>query len=320
MKPSPWLFLLLAPLGGCLAVTPTADLAHGADPSPVRDSQTVSAGLLNVAIRWPKRTAQAIPLSTETLRLQVLKDGVVRASVLMNRPGTDTLPLTSVASVRLAAESDLMVEAEALPLGGGTPLASGSVEGVAIVANQRTNVQLVLNATFVPMLTDFTPKNGGPGVLVTLSGDFGHSGYYGLSLSGLPSDGTMSGGHLIAPVPNGATTSPLIALADGVSSAPGEEFVTLSGVTLSPQSGTLPVGGTQPFTTLGVDTASQTVANPTITRWAVIQPTGNLFAKPSPSNVGTITPEGVFTAQAPGSAWVAAYSGLVVATASVTVN
>jgi len=284
-------------------------------------------GTLSVRLRWPERRVQTIPISTQIIRLRVLKNGVVVSELPISRPSSTNPNQSAQGSLQLDAGTGLTVQAEAFrasPIASGdVPIASASVTGVGIFVNQKTTVTLNLVPVFVPTLTGLSPSNGGPGVAVTLSGAFGGSGYYGMGLAGLISSGRASGGAIVATVPFRATTGPAIALADGVPSAGGATFSVLAGLGLTPSAGATTVGNTVQFSVpTGTDTSSPslTIANPTITGWDVVDPAQLVSPNAPTRNVGSIDSNGLFTAKARGTVWVRAFSGYLVATASITVN
>lgn len=318
-------------LVGCAGRLPAGSLGESRQSGvPVAGGQPdgrteVAQGTLLVAVRWPDRSIQTIPLGTAKIRIRVLKGAAIRQELPLGRPADNGGPLVSKASLQLDAESGLTVLAEAFRLGtnpasGDISLASASVSGVEIVPNQRTTATLELIPAFVPVLTGFTPDNGGPGVRVTLTGAFGSSGYYGVRIGTTSGWGSASGSTITAEVPQGATTGPVSALDDGVPSAPGATFSVLASLALQPQTVTLGKGQTATFSVpTGTDTLGRQVANPTLTRWEVFDPTP-LFMPGAGSAVGTLTPAGLFLAQATGTAWVQVWSGNLAATAAVTVN
>lgn len=305
-------------LAGCQSVTSLPTVRAEA-PS------LAGKGTLLVNVLWPKRATQMIPLSTQTIRFRVTKGNNILSEIPLSRPVRNGSPLVAQASLRLDADSGLTIQADAfstsLVASSDLPIASATLTGVSVVANQRTPVQLSLAPVFTPTLTDFTPKNGGPGVPVTLRGSFGSSGYYGLGIGGVEGYGSLSGSDVIAFIPSGATTGPLVVLADGVPSSMGATFNVLTRLDLSPLSPVTSTGSPITFTVpTGLDTSSQSIANPTLTAWEVVDPANLNPPGPQPSTVGTISSSGVFTPQATGTAWVRVRSGYLFATASVTVR
>lgn len=313
------LFLCLL-LVGCQVPQP---VPKALDPVPPLAQAT--RGSLSFKLLWPKREIQLIPLSAQTIRIRVLKNGTLRYEHALPRPAGDGTALVGEASLPLDAESGLTVLAEAFRsapvIPSDQPIATASASGVDVVANQKTSVVLNLAPAFTPTLTGFSPTNGGPGVEVTLSGSFGDSQYHGIGIGGVTGPGRASGSAVVANVPDGALTGPVTAFADGVSSPPGATFRVLKALNFDPASKSFQVGDTFEFgVASGTDTNDQAVGNPTITRWEVIDPAQLNAAFPAPSQVGTITSKGEFTAQAAGTTLIRVWSGSVAAMATITVD
>jgi hypothetical protein len=260
-----------------------------------------------------------IPLSTQKIRVRVSKGESLIQELSLSRPSENGGSLVAQATLRLEAANDLTVRVEAVQEGSDLALATGTKNGVRIVPNQRTGLKVELQPVFAPTLTAVTPTNGGPGVSVTLTGNFGNSGYYGIRIGEAQAAGSLSAGNLLAQVPNGARSGAVIALADGVLSEPGPAFQVLSVLTPSPLSANADIGGTLQFSASAQDTEGTPVASPTLTRWEVVTPSDNP-RRVSVSPVGVIDENGLFTAQATGTAWIRVWSGNLPATASISVQ
>lgn len=314
---------LLSPaplLVGCAAQS-TEIAVSATHALPSISSEASAPGQLSVSVSWPARHAQAIPWRTERIRLRVLKGAVMRAELPLSRPGDTGVPLRSSANLRIPAEAGLTVEALAFPATGSVPLAWGYAYGVSVIANQRTDVQLKLTPAFTPTLLGTSPLNGGPGTPVTLTGAFGDSGYYGIGIGQALAGGGLSAGKLIALVPSGAQSSPMVAYADGVASAPGETFRVLISLELAPSSATTSLGAPIAFAVpTARDTQGETVTSPTLTRWEIVDPQRLMDPFGITSLVGSIDQNGLFTPSATGAAWVRVSSGYLTATASIQVE
>lgn len=308
-------------LVGCQPPIPGSGLREPVAHAPAARAEQ---GTLVVSLSWPRRT-QTIPLSTEAILLRIKKTGTVLQELKLGRPSEGSSgELAAQGSLQLDADTGLEVEALAYqdsnPNELSTPIASASVTGVSVVANQKVPVALHLQPVFVPTLTSFSPTNGGPGVPVRLVGSFGTSGYYGLKIGSVRGAGTLSGSDVVAYVPTTARTGALSALADGVASTAGGTFSVLASMSLAPATLSLGVGATDSFAvTSALDTEGATVAGPTLTRWEVVDPE-RLFELDPTSPVGTVTTQGVFTAAATGTAWIRVWSGHLAATASITID
>lgn len=279
-------------------------------------------GTVSISVRWPSRTIQLIPLSTQTIWLQVKQsDGTVIQECQLSRPDESGGVLVAQTTLPLAAGTGYTVQADAFR---DAPASSDSVSiasavsaPFAVVANQRTPVTLSLGNYFTPTLASFSPSNGGPGVPVTLLGTFGDSGYYGMSIGGAKLNASGATDSITANVPDTAVTGAVIAWADGASASLTSTFSVLETIAVSPTTRTTTVASTVSFSVPSAqDTGGLTVNNPTITAWDVVDPADGSTL----SSVGTMDGSGVFTAATTGTAWVRAWSGTLAATAAVTVN
>jgi hypothetical protein len=318
-----------------LAACRFADLpppsASAGDPHPVAafpDDPAGPRGLgtLVVSIAWPERSVHVIPTSTQWIRLQVLKGDTKLVEAQLSRPTGAGGSLTSQASLLLDAGANFDLQADAFRLEasatGDTPIATARRSGVSVKANERTAVTMAMVPALVPTLSSFSPTNGGPGVTLTLVGTFGVSGYYGVDIGGTRGVGIASGSTaILAGVPADAKTGPVSALDDGVPSLPGATFSVLIRLDLAPSAATVSNGAAASFTVpTAVDTASKTIANPTLTRWEVVDPLQPADPLAAATGIGAITSGGLFTAKATGSAWIRVLSGALAATAAIVVK
>ncbi|HEY9898943.1 MAG TPA: hypothetical protein V6D00_07150 [Pantanalinema sp.] len=304
---------------GCQALTPPS-----AQAPELQQGATGAPGVLSVAVRWPLRRAQVIPLSTQTIWLQVKKaDQLLYFAPLARPEATDSL-MVAEASIQLDAASGLTVQADAFRTGQAStdiPIASRRVENVSLLANQRTAVVLDLVAAFTPQVTSVTPDNGGPGVVVSLGGAFSPSGSYELLLRDARAFGSLTGSQVRATAPYGARSGPVRVLDDGVPSAAGPTFRVLSRLDVTPQAPRTTIGTPVAFRVPSAeDTEGVAVLNPTVTRWSLIDPAKLNLPGSAASTIGTLSQDGTFTATSPGTAWVYAWSGYLSATTSITVD
>ncbi|HEY9722002.1 MAG TPA: IPT/TIG domain-containing protein [Oscillatoriaceae cyanobacterium] len=175
-------------------------------------------------------------------------------------------------------------------------LGTGAASNIAVSAGKTASATIALSAT-APTVSSLSATNGGPGVLVTITGThFGTTGTPTVSFNG--TDATTvtlaSDTSLTAAVPAQATNGNVTVAVNGLTSN-GENFKVLQSLTVSgPQ--TLSAGATQPYTVAALDTNGDTVANPTIT-WA------------SAGTGFTISPAGLVTATGAGTGSIFASSG-----------
>ncbi|HEY9855863.1 MAG TPA: hypothetical protein V6D05_09020 [Stenomitos sp.] len=311
--------LLALLLAGCRAQGPLG--------TPAERTGTASPGRasLQVALQWPRRQTQVLPLSAESIWLQVKKGSQTLFTAELKRPdpaGTQT----ATRSFLVDADTGLTVRAEAFradQASTSTPIAAAQATGVDLVANQRTTVSLDLAATTPSVVSGFSPTNGGPGVKVSVNGQFGPSGYYRMALGTAESVATLKSSQLLeAIVPIGARSGPLTIYDDGFPWLAAQSFRVLSSLSLSPAGPqTVAKGQTLVFSVpTALDTEGQTVNAPTVTGWMLVDP--HTF---EPSSLGTLEVMGAtatFSANpaAAGSALLYARSGSLIATTSVAVQ
>lgn len=301
---------LVAVVAGCHAPTIQALAPVQAPGSPAIATEH---GRVAVTIQWPYR-AQVIPTSTERLRFTL--SGSSTAPFDLVRP-VGTAPL-STASFALDVGSGYTLTVEAFAkeftsdLSPALLVASGQSAPFDVAANKVASVRVVLDSVFVPTITGFSPTNGGPGTYVTVTGtNFGAS--RGLSL-GFRFGGTSAtmiypadDGTASVLVPDTATTSPLVPVADGVSGVASGSFTVLSALSVLPGSQAVASGSTHRFTATATTTEGEAYPSPTV-QWAL-----------STDSVGVVDQTGLFTAKGTGTAEIQVYSGRLLGTASITV-
>jgi YD repeat-containing protein len=201
--------------------------------------------------------------------------------------------LTALAAAGLA----LCVSASAIARQGGTTryvydengrlhaVISPSGEAVVYEYDAAGNITAVrrLAADALTILA-FTPHAGVAGDLVTLVGVGFGAGVQGISFNGTAARVVeVTPSTIVAEVPQGATTGPIMVTTAGGSATTATPF-TVRGVRLSPTSARLLFGDSVTFTPF-----VSTDGDPSLT-WSVSGVVGGNSA------VGTITPDGVYTA------------------------
>ncbi|MBO9541771.1 hypothetical protein J7643_14370 [bacterium] len=280
---------------------------------------------LQVGLQWPRRETQVIPISADTIWVSVKKGSQTLHTTALKRPDAQGTQ-TATRSFQVDAGTGLSVRAEAFRAGQAStsiPIALAQATGVTLYANQRTIVTLDMAATGASTISSFSPTNGGPGVKVSVAGQFSPSGYYRLVLGPAESAATYKTSQLLeAPVPLGAQSGPLTVYDDGFPSVSAQSFQVLSVLTLLP-AGPQHVSPGQPLAfsvPSALDTNGQQVSSPTVTGWLLLDPISF-----EPSAIGTLDVSGgaaTFNASptATGTAWLYVRSGSLLATTSVTVR
>lgn len=304
-------FGLVALVAGCQAPLVQAPSAL---PTPGEAAALFAEqGRIAVTIRWPYRT-QVIPTSTE--RLKFALSGPSSRTILIDRPTGSAPTSTASLPVDVGAGYTLAIDALAREFPGDSEpsliVASGQSEPFDVLANKVTSVRVALAATSVPAITGFWPTNGGPGTFLTINGTgFVTSRHLplGFRFGGVDAavvqvseEGTAS-----ALVPDTATTSALVPVADGVAGVSSGSFTVLSALGVAPGAWTVASGSSHLFTAAATTTEGTAYLAPTV-QWAL-----------STDSIGVIDQTGAFTATGPGVAEVRITSGKLVATASVTV-
>lgn len=302
---------LVLGVAGCQA--PLVQPVPPQHPLATTAAAPAEQGRIAVTIRWPYR-AQVIPTSTERLRLKL--SGPTSRTIDLDRPAGGSP--TSTASLALDAGTGYTLSIDALAKQSQSELdpsflvASGQSAPFDVLANKVTSVRVALAPSYTPAVFAFWPTNGGPGTYVTVQGaNFGKS--RNLTL-GFRFGGTSAGvvqasddGTASVLVPEAATSSLLVPVADGVAGLASGSFTVLSELGISPSARTVASGSTFLFTAAATTTEGAPFANPSV-RWYL-----------STDSIGVIDASGSFTATGTGSAEVVIYSGRVTATASVTV-
>ncbi|MNY12321.1 hypothetical protein D3C86_1453930 [compost metagenome] len=205
-------------------------------------------------------------------------------------------------------------------------------------ANEIAKVHIRLDSTLKPVITGFSPDNGGPGASVAIYGQ-----YLGAERGLMPDflfggisttqrypalDGTAS-----TLVPLDAVSGAIAPVVDGV---PGEAFGTftvLKALAIRPLAQTVALGGTASFEAIATTSANVPFTGTPAVQWSAYSPfkavqagyrVAGIITDPTPEPppyAGQIDPWGVFTADgATGTFEVAILSGRLLATASVTVT
>lgn len=327
------------PLGLCLLLAgcqfagikpvPAPTMAAGSFPHEVEGQ--VAQGALSVDIHWPYRT-QVIPTSAERLSF-TLTGPHPQALDILRPPGVAPVS-TATLSVEVGTGYRLSVRAY-----DGSAQARLVAEGQSplfeVMANAITPVRIRLESNIKPVITGFSPDNGGPGSSVTINGAF-LGAERGLIPSflfgGIPTsqhypaqDGTAS-----AIVPLNAVSGAIAPVVDGVQGDAFGTFTVLQAIAIAPLSRTVASGSTASFTASATTSAGAAFAGSPAVTWSVTGPgSGSSYdpndplatPPPPPPSPGSIDQVGVFTADgATGTFEVAIMSGRLLATASVTVT
>lgn len=305
---------LKAPLpieGTAPGARPTADVA----PAP--------AGTVVLTVIWPERryAAQAIPLRTNALRVQVFDSSDQSlASTLLTRPGSGAVPTTTSLSVPAGANRRIVVKAfqEETPGFDSTPIAEGSTT-LTVQPSTEVTADLALVPVTMPAIAT-APTNAGPLSVITLTG----SNFEGwgqpveVRFGGVLSPhvaGTST--QLTVVVPAEAEDGPLTVTADGLTATNEFSFRLIKDLSLSPQSAVASAGQAVDFVLAALDRSSASIPTPNVT-WGFEQ-TYPLLPPASGSPPTTLV-GGRFTPGATGSFEIRVSAGSLRATASVTVN
>ncbi|HEY9897590.1 MAG TPA: hypothetical protein V6D00_00285 [Pantanalinema sp.] len=325
MRPFPLALLILA-LGalGCTSPAPRAGAAAGL--AAVSPPLSQGVGSLTVSIRWPAYDAQAIPLSTTTLDLE-LRDAqsALVATASIARPlATANLPGIPAGTYSLSAIARRA---------GGGAVASDAVS-VRVLANRSVPARLVLVPSAPPRLDSIVPTSGPPTTQIQLRGANlapPPGGTYSVLVDGrpVPKEMLQPGSSIVYlnGLPDWAGAAPVIAIAvDGIAIPSSQQKTFQSQVidhlALTPSEATMATYGTRRF----IATAYRDAAG--------LQPIADVRFEWSMEDVvpapvfgeGTTGPQfslvgGFFQAQdATGSATVVVTAGGRKATASVVVD
>jgi hypothetical protein len=322
-------------LAGCqtAALRPDSLASPAAASYPEEVAGQVSSGALALTIHWPYRT-QAIPTSTE--RLAISLTGPHPQSTEVQRPFGQAPTSVATLSVEVGTGYQFVVKAYDHPFEGRL-VATGQSDPFAVKANEITPVRVKLEASIKPVITGFSPDNGGPGASVAIYGQY-LGAERGLMpdflFGGVPTtmrypaqDGTAS-----AVVPLSAVTGAIAPIVDGVQGEGFGTFTVLKAIAVTPLTQTVPLNGTASFEAIATTSANVPFAGTPAVQWNVYAPyvsqagyriAGVVQDDPTPApapNAGRIGPWGVYTADgATGTFEVAIVSGRLLATASITV-
>lgn len=296
---------------------PPGLLAGSAPASGASRPAETGKAEITFSIAWPVRSTQVIPLSAQSIRVRVLKADTVLGELTQTRAAQSQ---TAQGSLMLEADTGLTVRAEAFevrtPTESDQPIAVAEATDISLTANERQKLNLTLVPTAPPVITGITPTNGGPGVLVTLTGQFGKGPYSAFLGSFTALLDSYDAGTVVAIVPDRSASDAWRVRANGVLSEATGSFKVLQTLDVSPLEATASVGGKVTFSVpAGLDTQGATVSNPTLTAWALVEPNSE-----STTSVGALDDKGVFTAGEAGTAEVRVFSGTLMATATVRVE
>jgi len=326
-----------------------APIASGSS-ADAPDATVVSAGAtLTLHITWPARTSQLLPASATTLVL-TLRDAanaVIKTQNVIRPESTaafDNLPSGTITISAVALDSTL------------NTVATGTTTAT-LVANVRNKASLVMTPSKLPVITDFSPKAGGPGTWVTVTGSgfpltsdnvtatasFGGAGvaFVGIQRSTSPNE-------IFLKVPDLATTSIIVITEDGLTARSQATFATVGTLEIAPLSPTpIASGGTIPFViTARAASASTAVPGALLSLSLTHVVAGSTGGDPGGSGdrpyrisavgalgtLGTLSAtsgttdasgqvSSVFTASATGSAWLQVTCGpVLLATTSIAVE
>lgn len=330
-----WLGLGLLMAGCQGAGMRQAPLAPVQDPSyPQEVAAAVSPGSVALTVQWPYRP-QVIPTSAE--RVAIALTGPHPQTLTVLRPFGSAPTSVATLSVPVGTGYRLSVEAYDHPLEGRL-VASGQSDLFAVQPNAIASVRVKLEGTIKPVITGFSPDNGGPGASVLVFGQYlgaerglkPHFLFGGVSTSEAypPQEGTAS-----AIVPLTAQTGPIAALVDGIRGSEYGTFTVLKAIAVVPSSQAVTLAGTASFAAIATTSANAAFAGAPAVQWSVYAPyvpepagyrVAGIITDPTPEPPpypGRIDPLGGFTADgATGTFEVAIQSGRLIATASVTVT
>ena len=309
------------------------DLAKTVHPAAPGEGGTVK-----VTVRWPARTVQIIPLSTEQVEVSLLTGSATLSTAVLQRatPGVD-LPTSATLSRIPSGTYTLWASARAT---GGLEVARGTMS-VVVRTKRISEPRLTLTPVNVPRITGLS-SNGSPsstGTHATQISLFGsgfrpnatattsvYAGNLALESSRLQVDNTMI---VIFGLPTSLSgTIRFHVVVDGVRNDASEDpaftlqapLPAIRAVRITPATASLATNQTQTFTgTAYSDLARTTPVTGATFRWT-------LKNAPPPLTVGGVSPftidpfSGVFMATATGSAEVVGTCSGLEATASVNVD
>ncbi|HEY9856865.1 MAG TPA: IPT/TIG domain-containing protein [Stenomitos sp.] len=304
----------VAIVAGCHAplMPGPAPLAPAAGLPTGSVSTAADQGRVAVTIQWPYRT-QVIPTSTERLRFTL--SGPASKTLDLDRPYGAAPISTASLQVDVGTGYTLAVAAYAKQSPSDFEpsklVASGQSDPFDVLVNKVSGVRVALTPNYVPSITGFTPTNGGPGSYVSVFGTgFGATSQELIfRFGGTPASNVYQYGDGTASVrvPDGATSSALVPVVDGVPGLASGSFTVLSSLGITPSTQSVASGNSYVFTAEATSSEGSPFVNPAVV-WAL-----------STDSVGTIAQDGEFTAIGTGTVELQIWSGNLLATASVTV-
>lgn len=250
--------------------------------------------------------------STANLKLQLAATGTIAgtlkapnitgtpdfSSVFVNIPGT---PYHQQAVTSGAFTfTNLPADATGYDLtASSTVLGSGNTSAVVVGPGKTASATISLSAS-TPTVSSLSVNNGGPGMLVTITGSHFGTNPNAVKVAFDNTDSTnvtlQGDTSLTAEVPAQATTGNVTVTVNGLASN-GKAFQVIQAITIT-GSPTISANGTQAYTATATDTSANPVTNPNLI-WAA---TGSGIS---------VSPSGVVTAGSTGSGTLIASSGNV---------
>jgi hypothetical protein len=295
---------------GCQNQTGNPTLPSNAKEKGIGTAQRREYGYLNISIRWPKREVQAIPLAANSIVLKMYSGSTLVAGfplTLTRAAGQSTVTSQALIPTGTNYRLEARAYAETNPTDANTVLALATQAGIQIKTNELTPIALNLGNPNTPFVGDVSPKNAGWGTTLTVTGSNFATGaqvIFNTSASATASFAAtfVNSTSLTVNLPSNAVSGPVAVLSNGIYSNNNPTFKAIKSIVVEPTvMPTLLVGNSQTFVAKAYEDLAGTLAipNPNVT-WSA-----------SPSNLGSITSAGIFTAIAAGSATVTATSGNV---------
>ena len=211
-------------------IGPTGPAANAATP--------VRYGSLILQIRWPELDrpgfhAALLPTTTQAIAVWVRagSQDLLATPRIVQRQGEEA---TVSVEIQVPEALNLAIEARAYrqanpDVAADTPIARGFAAGVNVVAGRQNPARIVLDALFVPAVSDFSSNFGAPGTTVSLTGvNFTVAASASLTVSfngALASQVQVaSSSGLLVVVPDGATSGRVVVTNDGVPSSSDANF------------------------------------------------------------------------------------------------
>jgi hypothetical protein len=320
--------------GAGSAAAAAADGVSASETVAVANPPADWTAVLEVRVVWPERSLQVLPASATEVEVTV--------STLANVQLAKPLKLTrgqqaTAGKIERLPAATLKISAVAKNAAGAV-VASGTRQAT-LEGNKRNAVSLSLIPALMPVITGFSPKAGGPGTSISISGsNFGDAqNPFSLKLGGIAiSQSYLDNGTIYATVPSNATTSLFVVTVDGVSSDSVQLFTPVASLDLAAGGSlTMSSGSSLVFTVTAKDTAQapQPVREAPIA-WSLanvntgttggllpVSPQLGSFSEASASTGVDGKGTAKFTATATGSGWVQVGCGPILkATLSVQVQ